>query len=67
MANDGTTGTDDATRAETGPGDLSEASRRLLEEGFNEGNFELIDQSTTTPRLRLRCARSAGLSCSSAR
>jgi len=44
MANDGTTGTDDATRAETGPGDLSEASRRLLEEAFNEGNFELIDQ-----------------------
>jgi steroid delta-isomerase-like uncharacterized protein len=26
------------------PGDLSEASRRLLERSFNEGNFELIDQ-----------------------
>jgi predicted ester cyclase len=38
------TRTEDAAPATTGPGDLSEASRRLLEETFNEGNIELIDQ-----------------------
>jgi SnoaL-like polyketide cyclase len=27
-----------------GPGDLSEASRQLLEQSFTEGNFELIDR-----------------------
>jgi steroid delta-isomerase-like uncharacterized protein len=44
MSSDVTTGTDDTAPAATGPGDLSEASRRLLEQPFNEGNFELIDQ-----------------------
>jgi hypothetical protein len=44
MSNDATTGADDATPASTGAGDLSEASRRLLEESFNQGNFALIDQ-----------------------
>jgi steroid delta-isomerase-like uncharacterized protein len=44
MSSDPTTGADKAAPAATGPGDLSEASRRLLEETFNDGNFELIDQ-----------------------
>jgi predicted ester cyclase len=44
MSSDITTSTEDAAPATTGPGDLSEASRRLLEETFNEGNIELIDQ-----------------------
>jgi steroid delta-isomerase-like uncharacterized protein len=44
MSSDVTTGTDDAAPAATGLGDLSDASRRLLEQPFNEGNFELIDQ-----------------------
>ena len=38
-----TNGADDAP-ATTGPGDLSAASRRLLEETFNEGKLELADQ-----------------------
>jgi steroid delta-isomerase-like uncharacterized protein len=44
MSSDLTTGADEAAPAASGPRDLSEASRRLLEETFNEGNFELIDQ-----------------------
>ena len=44
MSSDFTTGADSAAPAATGPGDLSEASRRLLEQTFNEGNFELVDQ-----------------------
>jgi predicted ester cyclase len=44
MSSDVTTGSDTAAQASTGPGDLAEASRRLLEESFNEGNFELADQ-----------------------
>ncbi|MDQ6822609.1 MAG: ester cyclase [Actinomycetota bacterium] len=44
MSSDITTGAHDAAPATTGPSDLSEASRRLLEQSFNEGNFELIDQ-----------------------
>jgi steroid delta-isomerase-like uncharacterized protein len=44
MSSDVTIGADDAAPAATGAGALSEASRRLLEETFNEGNFELIDQ-----------------------
>jgi steroid delta-isomerase-like uncharacterized protein len=43
MSSDLTTGADEAT-APAGPGDLSEASRRLIEESFNEGKFDLIDQ-----------------------
>jgi steroid delta-isomerase-like uncharacterized protein len=44
MSSDITTGADDAAPAASGPGDLAEASRRLLEQSFNEGSFELIDQ-----------------------
>ena len=44
MSSDATTGGDGAPTATPGPGDLSEASRRLLEQSFNEGNFALIDQ-----------------------
>ena len=44
MSSDVTIGADDAAPAVTGAGDLSEASRRLLEETFNDGNLELIDQ-----------------------
>jgi steroid delta-isomerase-like uncharacterized protein len=44
MSSDVTTGADDAAPATTGPGDLSQASRRLLEESFNEGKVELVDQ-----------------------
>jgi steroid delta-isomerase-like uncharacterized protein len=44
MSSEPTTGADEAAPAGTSPGDLSEASRRLLEESFNDGNFELIDQ-----------------------
>jgi steroid delta-isomerase-like uncharacterized protein len=44
MSSDVTTGAGDAAPATTGPGDLSEASRRLLEESFNEGKVDLIDQ-----------------------
>ncbi len=34
---------DEGAAATTGPGDLSEASRQLLEQSFNDGNFQLID------------------------
>ena len=44
MSSDATTGAGDAAPAPTGPGELSEASRRLLEETFNEGKVELFDQ-----------------------
>ncbi len=44
MSSDVTIGADDAAPAATRGGDLSEASRRLLEQTFNEGKFELIDQ-----------------------
>jgi steroid delta-isomerase-like uncharacterized protein len=44
MSSDVTTGAHDAAPATTGPGDLSEASRRLFEQSFNEGNFDLVDQ-----------------------
>jgi steroid delta-isomerase-like uncharacterized protein len=45
MSSDVTRGADEGAAATTtGPGDLSEASRQLLEQSFNEGNFELIDQ-----------------------
>jgi steroid delta-isomerase-like uncharacterized protein len=43
MSSNVTTGAD-AAAATTGPRDLAEASRRLLEESFNEGKVELIDQ-----------------------
>jgi steroid delta-isomerase-like uncharacterized protein len=41
MSSDAMTGT---ANAATAPADLADASRRLLEESFNTGNFELIDQ-----------------------
>jgi steroid delta-isomerase-like uncharacterized protein len=44
MSSDVKQGVGDATEAGPGPGGISEASRRLLEETFNEGNVELIDQ-----------------------
>ena len=44
MSSDPTPGADQAAPAGPGPGDLSEASRRLLEQTFNDGNLELIDQ-----------------------
>ena len=44
MSSDMTTGTDDGAAAPTGPGDLSGASRRLLEQTFNDGSLELVDQ-----------------------
>jgi steroid delta-isomerase-like uncharacterized protein len=43
MSSDVTTGADDAP-ATAGPGDLSDASRRLLEQSFNEGNLGVIDE-----------------------
>ena len=44
MSSDVETRADDAAPPATEPGDLSEASRRLLEETFNDGKIELIDQ-----------------------
>ena len=44
MSSDVTTGANEVATAATGPGDLSEASRQLLEQSFNEGNFGLVDQ-----------------------
>jgi predicted ester cyclase len=41
MSSDAMTGAGDATMV---PTDLADASRRLLEESFSTGNFELIDQ-----------------------
>lgn len=44
MSSDVTTGSEEGATKTTGPVDLSEASRRLFEESFNDGNFALIDQ-----------------------
>ena len=44
MSQDATTGAEGASPASTGPGDLAEGSRRLLEESFNQGNLALIDE-----------------------
>ena len=44
MSSDVTNGADEGGAAATGPVDVSEASRKLLEQSFNEGNFELVDQ-----------------------
>ena len=41
MSSDAMTG---AAQAATAPADLADASRRLLEQSFNTGTFELIDQ-----------------------
>jgi steroid delta-isomerase-like uncharacterized protein len=44
MSSDVNTPADDAAPPAVAPGDLSEASRRLLEDTFNDGRIELIDQ-----------------------
>ncbi len=44
MSSDVATGANEVATATTGSGDLSEASPQLLEQSFNEGNFELVDQ-----------------------
>ena len=44
MPSDAMTGANDTPSATTAPRDLAEASRRLLEQSFNEGRFELADQ-----------------------
>lgn len=51
MSSNVTTGANDVTQATSGPGDLSEASRRMLEESFNEGKVELIDQLVSADAL----------------
>ena len=43
MAQEGTTGAENAAQKDAGLGDLGEASRRLIEESFNQGNFALAD------------------------
>jgi predicted ester cyclase len=48
MSSDAITG---AAQAATAPADLADASRRLLEQSFNTGNFELIDQFVATGAL----------------
>ena len=42
MPSDATTGANDTPPATAAPGDLAEASRRLLEQSFNEGKSDLI-------------------------
>jgi steroid delta-isomerase-like uncharacterized protein len=44
MSSDVTTGADEGSEATTAPGDLSQASRQILEQSFNDGNFELVDK-----------------------
>jgi predicted ester cyclase len=44
MSSDVTARADDAAPATTSPGSLAEASRRMLEESFNEGKLDLSDQ-----------------------
>jgi steroid delta-isomerase-like uncharacterized protein len=44
MSGDTTTGADDTPPATTAAEGLGEASRRLLEQSFNDGTFELADQ-----------------------
>jgi predicted ester cyclase len=44
MSEDAVTGAEGATQKSRGPGDLGEASRRLIEESFNQGNFALADE-----------------------
>lgn len=48
MSSDAMTG---AASAATAPADLADASRRLLEQSFNTGNFELIDQFVAAEAL----------------
>ena len=44
MSDEATTGAGDAGQKDAGPGDLGQASRRLLEESFNRANFALADE-----------------------
>ena len=44
MSSESTTTPGDSAVPTTGPGELSEATRRLLEETFNDGKLELADQ-----------------------
>jgi predicted ester cyclase len=44
MSSDTTTGANEAAAASTGAVNLAEASRRILEECFNEGKLDLADQ-----------------------
>ena len=44
MSSDAMAGGGEAPTASTGAVDLADASRRLLEETFNTGNFDLVDQ-----------------------
>ena len=44
MSQDAVTGAEGATQKSAGPGDLGEASRRLIEESFNQGSFGLADE-----------------------
>ena len=44
MSSDPTTGPSTTASASTTPVDLAEASRRILEEGFNEGKLDLADE-----------------------
>ena len=44
MSSDVTTGTEAAAQEAASPANLADASRRLLEESFNEGKLELADQ-----------------------
>jgi predicted ester cyclase len=44
MSSDATTRESETAPASTAPVDLAEASRRMLEDGFNEGKLDLADQ-----------------------
>jgi len=44
MSSDAMAGADDAPAATPGTVDLADASRRLIEETFNSGKFDLVDQ-----------------------
>jgi len=44
MSQEATTGAGQAAQKDAGPSDLGQASRRLIEESFNQGNFALADE-----------------------
>jgi predicted ester cyclase len=44
MSQEPTTGAADAAEKDTGPSNLGEASRQLIQESFNQGNFALADE-----------------------
>lgn len=51
MSSDAMTGNVDGPTASTGAVDLADTSRRLLEETFNTGNFDLVDQFVAAEAL----------------